>query len=169
MNLYQHQGPQTVLYDIYEIHPKLALNFVPLAVSGVCLDKRGFTLTAKRKNVTEYANSCELVPSGGISESVACESSIDFHKQLLTELFEEASIKTENVLKVKEIGIVHDLSNQVMDICCQIDLDGDAEKSLVESEEYSLLSWIDPAKIDCNELTPTSRGILNILDKNRDP
>ncbi len=150
-------------------HPKLALNFVPLAVSGVCLDKRGFTLTAKRKNVTEYANSCELVPSGGISESVACESSIDFHKQLLTELFEEASIKTENVLKVKEIGIVHDLSNQVMDICCQIDLDGDAEKSLVESEEYSLLSWIDPAKIDCNELTPTSRGILNILDKNRDP
>ena len=56
-----------------------------------------------------------------------------------------------------------------MDICCQIDLDGDAEKSLVESEEYSLLSWIDPAKIDCNELTPTSRGILNILDKNRDP
>ena len=141
---------------------------MPLAVSGVCLDKRGFTLTAKRKNVTEYSNSSELVPSGGISESVAYENSIDFHKQLLTELFEEASIEAENVLKVKEIGIVHDLSNQVMDICCQIDLDGDAEPSSMQNEEYSLLSWIDLTKIDCNELIPTSRGILDIFDKYSD-
>lgn len=149
-------------------HPKLGLNFVPLAVSGVCLDKRGFTLTAKRKNVTEYPNSSELVPSGGISESEAYENSIDFHKQLLTELVQEASIKAENVLKVKEIGIVHDLSNQVMDICCQIDLDSDAEPSSMGNEEYSLLSWIDLTKVDCNELIPTSRGILNIFNKNRD-
>ena len=94
--------------------------------------------------------------------------SINVHKQLLTELFEEASIEAENVLKVKEIDIVHDLSNQVMDICCQIDLDGDAEPSSMQKEEYSLLSWIDLTKIDCNELIPTSRGILDIFDKNRD-
>jgi HAD superfamily hydrolase (TIGR01509 family) len=148
-------------------HPELGLNFVPLAVSGVCLDERGFTLTAKRKNVTEYANSCELVPSGGISESVAYEGSIDFHKQLLTELFEEASIKTDNVLEVQEIGIVRDLSNQVVDICCRIDLDTNAGKFLVENEEYSLLSWVDPENINCDEVIPTSRGILSILDENR--
>jgi len=148
--------------------PKLGLNFVPLAVSGVCLDKRGFTLTAKRENVTEYSNSSELVPSGGISETVSFEDSIDFHKQLLTELFEEASVKAENVLKIKEIGLVRDLSNQVMDICCQIDLDGDSERIAIENEEYSSLSWTHLSKLDCNELIPTSRGILNILGRNRD-
>jgi len=98
---------------------------------------------------------------------VESENSIDFRKQLLTELLEEASIEAENVSKIKEIGIVRDLSNQVIDICCQIDLDGDVERSSMENDEYSLLSWIDLAKIDCKELTPTSRGILNILDKNR--
>jgi HAD superfamily hydrolase (TIGR01509 family) len=145
-------------------HPTLGLNFAPLAVSGICLDKRGFTLTAKRKNVTEYSKSSELVPSGGISESVKSENSIDFHKQLLTELFEEASIEAENVSRIKDIGMVRDLSNQVIDICCQIDLDGDVELSSMTNDEYSLLSWIDLTKIDCKGLIPTSRGILNILD-----
>lgn len=149
-------------------HPKLGLNFMPLAVSGVCLDKRGFTLTAKRENVTEYSNSRELVPSGGISETVSSDGSVDFHKQLLIELFEEASIKSGNVLKVKEIGLVLDLSNQVMDICCQIDLCDDFEPSSIDHEEYSSLSWTNLSKLDCDELIPTSRGILNIVGKNRD-
>ena len=141
---------------------------MPLAVSGVCLDKRGFTLTAKRENVTEYSNSRELVPSGGISETVSSDGSIDFHKQLLIELFEEASIKSGNVLKVKEIGLVLDLSNQVMDICCQIDLCEYFKPSSIDNEEYSSLSWTNLSKLDCDELIPTSRGILNIVGKNRD-
>ena len=83
-------------------------------------------------------------------------------------LFEEASIKPENVLKVEEIGLVLDLSNQVMDICCQIDLDDDVESSSIDNEEYSSLSWTDISKLDCEELIPTSRGILNIIGKIRD-
>ena len=156
-------------YFYYALHhSRSGLNFIPLAVSGVCLNKRGFTLTAKRQKVTEYSNSRELVPSGGISETVSLDYSIDFHKQLLIELFDEASIKPENVLKVEEIGLVLDLSNQVMDICCQIDLDDDVESSSIDNEEYSSLSWTDISKLDCEELIPTSRGILNIIGKIRD-
>ena len=160
-------GPYRYFYCTLN-HPTLGLNFTPLAVSGICLDKRAFTLIAKRKNVTEYSSKSELVPSGGISESAKFENSIDFHKQLLAELFEEASIEAENVSRIKEIGIVRDLSNQVIDICCQIDFVGDAELSSMTNDEYSFLSWIDISKIDCEGLIPTSRGILNIFDKNRD-
>ncbi len=148
-------------------HPTLGFNFTPLAVSSICLDKRGFTLVAKRKNVTEYPNKIELVASGGINTSAKFEKSIDFHKQLLTELFEETSIEAENVSRIKEIGIVRDLSNQVIDICCKIDFVGDTELSKMTYDEYSFLSWIDISKIDYEELIPTSRGILSLLDKNR--
>ena len=108
------------------------------------------------------------LPTSNYVDSGKSENSIDFHKQLLAELFEEASIEAQNVSRIKEIGIVRDLSNQVIDICCQIDLVGDAELSSMTNDEYSLLSWIDITKIDCKGLTPTSRGILNIYDEKRD-
>ncbi len=156
-------------YFYYALNnPKLGLQFTPLAVSGVCVDKRGFTLIAKRQKVTEYSNSNELVPSGGISETVSLNDSIDFHKQLIIELFEEASIKSENVLKVEEIGLVFDLSNQVMDICCRIKLDDDVKPSSIDNEEYTSLSWTKISMLDCDELIPTSRGILNIVRTNMD-
>lgn len=148
-------------------YPYLGLNFIPLAVSGICLDKKGFILAAKRKNVSEYANCWEFVPSGGINENASFRDSVDFHTQLLEELFEEASIKAENVIKVGEIGLVLDLSNRVMDICCQIDLDFDLQQSLIENDEYSSFLRTDFSRLEYTKLIPTSLGILNILGKNR--
>ena len=159
-------GPYKYFYCTLN-HPSLGLNYTPLAVSGICLDKRGYALTAKRKNVTEYSNKSELVPSGGMSAVSKYINSIDFHKQLLEELFEEASIENQNVSRVKEIGIVRDLSNQVIDICCQITFIGDAEFIPKTSDEYSFLSWNDISKIHCHRLIPTSRGILDILSNKR--
>ena len=159
-------GPYSYFYCTLN-NPILDLNFTPLGVSGICLDKRGFALTAKRKNVTEYPNNSELVPSGGISLSSKFENSIDFHKQLLIELFEEASIEDQNVSRVKEIGIVRDLSNQVVDICCQITLIDDFKLSVKTSDEYSFLSWNDLSKAHRHRLIPTSRGILDIIEKKR--
>jgi len=160
-------GPYRYFYCTLN-HSKLRLNFLPLSVSGVCIDMRGFVLIAKRKNVTEYSNYGELVPSGGISKAFSYEDSVDFHQQILTELFEESSIKEENVLEIKEIGFVHDLSNQVMDICFQIDLDVDSDRAPIENKEYASFSWVDLSRLDSNKLIPTSLGILNILRRNRD-
>jgi hypothetical protein len=159
-------GPYRYFYCTLN-NPTLDLNFTPLGVSGICLDKRGFALTAKRKNVTEYSNNSELVPSGGISLSSKFENSVDFHKQLLIELFEEASVEDQNVSRVKEIGIVRDLSNQVVDICCQINLIGDFDLSTKTSGEYSFLSWSDLSKVHQQRLIPTSRGILDIIENKR--
>lgn len=159
-------GPYRYFYCTLN-HPILELNCTPLAVSGICLDKRGYALTAKRKNVTEYSNKSELVPSGGMSASSKSINSIDFRKQLLEELFEEASIEDQNVSRVKEIGIVRDLSNQVVDICCKITYIGDTKFIPKTSDEYSSFSWKDISKIHGQRLIPTSRGIIDILVNRR--
>ena len=145
-------------------HPLLAGRFVPLAVSGICFDRRGFVLTGKRKNVNEYPDKIELVPSGGISENLINQNDIDPRQQILTELFEEALISPESVLGIKVLGIVRDLKNCVVDICYRVELAGPAEIQTTISEEYTFLTWNDLSELDREELIPTSRAILSLVE-----
>jgi len=152
-------------YFYYRLHqPSLDFDFIPLAVSGVCVNKSGLLLSAKRKNVTEYESREELVPSGGISSSSREGGFVNFRKQLMEELFEETSIDPQRVLTFKEIGIVKDLSNNVIDVCCQINLADDGELDSDISREYSVLSWKKVSAMPKSKLVPTSQGILNLIN-----
>lgn len=153
-------------YFYYDIHNKTSnLNLVPLAVSGICFNHNGSILIAKRKKVTEYVDRFELVPSGGINKKVQSSSFINFHKQILVELFEETSIEEKKILFFKEVGIVKDLSNNVIDLCLHIQLEDNIKLSNLNSEEYNELSWVEMNDISNHNLIPTSLGIIDIINK----
>jgi HAD superfamily hydrolase (TIGR01509 family) len=142
--------------------PLLGIDFIPLAVSGICRSRDGLVLIAERKNVTEYEARKELVPSGGISASVQEGTFVDFKRQLVKELLEETSLTESSISKVNEIGIVKDINNNVIDLCCLLDLCDDGKLNSELSAEYSYLKWVDVNDLSHDEVIPTSLGVLNL-------
>lgn len=144
-------------------HPSSVFNFIPLAISGVCINSGGLFLTGIRRNVTEYKAREELVPSGGISPSAKVGKNLDHRKQLVEELFEETCIHQKSIKLLTDIGIIRDLRNGVMDICCRIDLDNENDLIRSSTDEYEKLSWKDISDICLKQLVPTSLGIVSLL------
>ena len=157
-------GPYRYFYSRLQ-DPSLRIDFVPLSVSGICRSRRGLVLIAKRENVTEYETRTELVPSGGINASVQKGIFVDFKRQLVQELIEETSLTESSISTVNEIGIIKDTNNNVVDLCCSLDLYDNVKLNSELSTEYSCLSWVDVNDLSHDELIPTSLGVLN-LSKN---
>ena len=154
-------GPYRYFYSRLQ-DPSLRIDFVPLSVSGICRNRGGLVLIGKRENVTEYETRKELVPSGGISASVQEGIFVDFKRQLVKELLEETSLTESSISTVNEIGIIKDTNNDVVDLCCLLDLYDDVKLNSELSAEYSCLSWVDVNDLSHDELIPTSLGVLNL-------
>ena len=154
-------GPYRYFYSRFQ-DPSLRIDFVPLAVSGICRSRGGLVLIANRENVTEYETRKELVPSGGISASVQEGIFVDFKRQLVKELLEETSLTESSISTINEIGIIKDTNNNIVDLCCLLDLYDDVKLNSELSAEYSCLSWVDVNDLPHDELIPTSLGVLNL-------
>ena len=138
----------------------LRIPFVPLAVSGICSNDDDLVLIANRINVTEYESRLEFVPSGGISSSVQEGKSVDYKRQLTQELLEETPLKIDSISIVNELGIIEDLSNNVIEICCLLKIKGNDNLNSKESPEYRGLKWMKTCELLVENMIPTSSGLF---------
>lgn len=146
-----------------QIDPLLDIPYVPLAVSGICLNDNGQILIGRRRNVLEYRNCLEFVPSGGINETSAGGAILDYRNQLKEEFVEETGLNIGSIRVVKPLGLVKDFKNQVVDICCLIQVDTSSSEVLQNTLEYEELSWIDRSAVDSETFVPTSIALLNLF------
>ena len=142
--------------------PSLGNHFVPLAVSGISLNEDNLVLIGRRTNVTEYESQIELVPSGGISSGAQEGRFVDFKRQLLQEFLEETHLGSNSVSSIYEIGIVKDMKNNVIDLCCLLEVVDRRKINPVESSEYKKISWVKVGELISMKLIPTSVGLLHL-------
>ena len=142
----------------------LGTKFVPLAVSGICKSGDELILIAKRTNVTEYESQIELVPSGGINPSAQEGHFVNFKGQLIKELTEETSLESNSINSINVLGIIEDLTNNVVDLCCFLDITNNVKLKSKNSSEYKNLSWVKASNLSIKNLIPTSFGLLNIFE-----
>jgi len=141
----------------------IELPFVPLAVSGICLSEEDLFLVARRRNVTEYNASAELAPSGGIgADHQDCEEVL-FREQLKQELVEETPVVREAITSMTDLGLVKDRRHGVIDVCCLLEVE-ESSSNLVDSLEYSGLSWLKKSELPTANMVPTSKGLIELFE-----
>lgn len=138
----------------------------PLAVSGIAIDNNGQVLIGKRdRNVTEYPDTFEFVPSGGISSDPPAGQ--PFQQQLVIELEEESGIPLSAVEEIVPLGLTYDPLHRVYDIVVLVRLSIEVDVQSLESTEYSEFRLLDISELEsfltANEVVPTSRVIHSIL------
>ncbi|MBF0477135.1 MAG: hypothetical protein HQK59_15195, partial [Deltaproteobacteria bacterium] len=148
----------------------------PLSVSGVIILNVGAepaVVLGRRSNVVEqYSGVWEFIPSGSIDRRALKESGdVDYSGQLLLELEEEIGIKANRIKAVKPLGLIHDLVDDVVDVCLALELDSgwnELRSAMSLSPEYDEV-LLAPAKevrkmvAGGMRLVPTSLGILDVL------
>jgi hypothetical protein len=122
-----------------------------------------WVLVGQRKNVSEYPDKQEFVPSGGLSCPAGTTGEIDFVRQLIDEFESETGLDKGNLKSILTLGLVHDLNHDVIDIGCQININNVGKESLMNSDEYSSFSWQNFANLQPDQLIPTSRCLLSLV------
>lgn len=143
--------------------PSLDIPFVPLAVSGICVNGDDQVLIGRRRNVAEYLGYLEFVPSGGINGTSAGGATLDYRNQLKEEFVEETGFDISSISFVKPLGLIKDFKNQVVDICCLIQVKTSLSKVLQHTLEYEELSWIEQSAVEVESFVPTSIALLNLF------
>lgn len=149
----------------YARHVDKSLNipFVPLCVSGVSVVDETFFLVGSRKNVTQHESLVEFVPSGGIDRSNCSNGKVNYVTQLLAEFESETGIGADKIVSVETLGLVFDLRDSVVDICCKLVLSAlDTSRSLI-SPEYGEFRFLTLENTEWSKLVPTSRAIYNLI------
>lgn len=137
--------------------------FVPLAVSGICVNGDDQVLIGRRLNVVEYRGYLEFVPSGGINGRSAGVATLDYRNQLKEEFVQETELDVGSISLMKPLGLVKDFKNQVVDICCLIQVDTSSSEVLQNTLEYEELSWIEQSAVKSETFVPTSIALLNLF------
>jgi 8-oxo-dGTP pyrophosphatase MutT (NUDIX family) len=148
----------------------------PLAVSGAFLLRqkgRDLLLAGQRsEQVEQYAGAWELIPSGGLgTASLLPDGNVDYAGQLLRELREEAGLEAVSLKAVRPLGLVEDLPDRVVSICCVLESAWSREeisRALAGSGEYQRMALLEPAEIRSLAqgeagLVATSPAILDLL------
>ena len=146
-----------------QMDPSLDTPFVPLAVSGICVNGDDQVLIGRRRNVVEYRGYLEFVPSGGINGRSAGVATLDYRCQLKEEFVQETELDISSISFMKPLGLVRDFKNQVVDICCLIQVDTPSSEVLQNTLEYEELSWIDQSAVESETFVPTSIALLNLF------
>ncbi len=152
----------------------LDIKIIPLAVSGIIFDQENNILVARRESVTEYKDSYEFLPSGGISVSSVHRGIVSFEDQLREEFAEETGMSKAVIKEIQPFCFILDRKHQVYDICCQIFLQTSLkeEASLKEKNnlrrEYSIPEIVSSDHlldfVNANIFVPTSIAIARILE-----
>lgn len=146
-----------------QIDPSLDIPFVPLAVSGICVNDDDQVLIGRRRNVAEYLGYLEFVPSGGINSPPAGGATLDYRNQLIEEFVEETGLDIGSISFVKPLGLIKDFKNQVVDICCLIQVKTSLSTVLQNTLEYEELSWIKQSAVEAETFVPTSIALLDLF------
>ena len=148
----------------------------PLAVSGALLvSHKGedLLLAGQRSDqVEQYAGAWELIPSGGLgAKSLEPGGGVDYAGQLLRELGEEAGLAPDAVRAVRPLGLVEDLPDRVVSVCCALETGWGPEeisRALTGSGEYQRIALLSPAEVRSlgqgeARLVATSLAILDLI------
>ena len=151
-----------------------SLGFYQVGVSGLILineQRDNFILFAKRsKNVTEYPNFYELVPSGNLDKSVLDkDGTINFNLKILDEFKEETGLSDSIINNMYSFCFVRDNINHVYDVCCILELNID--RNLLNDSFKNVSEFYSPCFVDVKNLqnflfeheskiVPTSKAIL---------
>ncbi len=154
-------GPYKFFYA-RSIDPDLKIPFIPLSISGICSVDDEYFLVGTRGDVFEYRNALEFVPSGGISKSLFDGDIIDYTRQILEEFETETGIHKSNVSRITPLGLVLDLENAVVDICCSMSLRTAFMVNSRSENEYVQIQWLTMDEIEIDTFIPTSRSLFNL-------
>lgn len=146
-----------------QMDPSLDTPFVPLAVSGICVNGDDQVLIGRRLNVLEYRGYLEFVPSGGINGTSPGVATLDYRNQLKEEFVQETELDIGSISIMKPLGLVKDFKNQVVDICCLIEVDTSSGEVLQNTLEYEDLAWIEQSAVESETFVPTSIALLNLF------
>ncbi len=154
---------------------KVSLNIKPLAVSGIILDENNNTLLAKRSGVvTEYKEHYEFVPSGGLSTEDINGKEIQYYKRIVSELEEETTLSSGDILRMTPLGLILDQKDKVFDICIKINLKNSLKKyqsraPLIRSEEYSQPYILSTSEVERfferQKIVPTSINLFSTITR----
>jgi len=150
-----------------QMDPLLGISYVPLAVSGICMNENDQILIGKRRNVLEYRDCLEFVPSGGINRTSVRFAPSDFRNQLIEEFVQETELDVSRIRTVKPLGLVKDFKNQVVDICFLIQVETTLGGIVQNTSEYEELSWVKQSAVKSKTLIPTSIALLTLFEENK--
>lgn len=150
-----------------QIDPSLGIPYVPLAVSGICVNDNDQIMIGRRRNVLEYSDCLELVPSGGITRTSVGVAASDFRNQIIEEFVQETGLDIRRIRTLKPLGLVKDFKNQVVDICFRIQVQTAIGEIMQNTSEYEDLAWVEQSAIKSKTLIPTSCALLNLFEENK--
>ena len=152
--------------------PSLNLPIFPLAVSGVIIDPENNVLVGQRKDVTEYEQCLELVPSGGISSEHVYNDKVLWEEQIKAEFMEETGMSSGDIKKITPFCLIFDKEHKVYDIGVKIMLATSLHQSfnslkMDRNKEYKNYQIMGLKQIDAlsteDKVVPTSRVILKMI------
>ena len=117
-------------------------------------------LALKRTNmVHQDKNMYELGPAGGLSIlNNGCKD------QLINEFEEELDVSSKNINSIKQLGILIDKKEFILDIVFEINVRPNFDKKICFNHEYGDFKWISLFEKKCiNDLSPSSKEIFNYL------
>lgn len=147
--------------------PSLGVPYVPLAVSGICVNDNDQILIGRRRNVLEYRDCLEFVPSGGINRTSVGVAPSDFRNQLIEEFVQETELDISRIRTLKPLGLVKDFKNQVLDICFLIQVETTPGGITQNTSEYEELSWVEQSAVKSKTLVPTSIALLTLFEESK--
>ncbi len=153
--------------------PELKLNIKPVGVSGIIIAKEDgidYAVFARRtKEVTDYPNFLELVPSGSIDrEFLLKNGDIDYRSKILSEFSEETGLPKNYVKQISGFALVLDASKNIYDICCTILVKKDRAtitKYFHKSKEYKNFQFVPLKDLytfieETDSIVPTSIALI---------
>lgn len=157
------------LAQLYDPSLKADLKIIPVSISGMTLIGDGDQLLlAKRASwVAQYPEKYELAPSGGVRPPAKDLDAVDLKLQLLEELVEETGIESKEVKSVKFFTLVHDHTEDAVELCAEIHLKT-SSLILSSSREYSQMMIIPCQELDSftknqkEEFVPLSLILLKL-------
>ncbi len=138
----------------------LELGITPLGVSGItyyCMDKeRVFLIGLRAKEVNQYPDYFELIPSGSIDTEI-----LSVEKQVKLELKEELGIAENFIKKCENFCLVKD--GAVYDVGVAIEVEADIVLKL-NKQEYTQIKYLKESELASflsqENIVPTSKQLF---------
>ncbi len=138
----------------------------PVSVTGVIHTEDAVLIGQRSDEVSVCPGLLETPPSGTIDPGAVMDSQIDLIRQIRKELFEETSLKEEDILSISPFALIEDKKGGTWEVCFWIPL-----KKRIEvfppNREYEKFFWVErknlPAFLENPSLIPFTRYLLTFL------
>ena len=135
--------------------------FLVAGVTGVIRSSNS-VLACKRSNrVTQDKNIYEFGPSGGLSSNK--NKNVTFNNQFIDEFEEELNVSAKNIESIKQLGLLIDNKDSVIDVVLEVSVKNDFENRINPTDEYQKFKWLSLDKEVGNILSPSSNEIMKFL------